>query len=71
MCDERGKGAGVTMDGQRDERMDVRPSRRDRLASIPPDHLLLMGRDWVVGGDNEQVCGARDQGAGERGGEGQ
>ena len=29
--------------------MDVRRSRRDRLASIPPDHLLLMAREWVLG----------------------
>ena len=32
--------------------MDVRRSRRDRLASIPPDHLLLMAREWVLGGNN-------------------
>ena len=30
--------------------MDVRRSRRDRLASIPPDHLLLMARAWVFDG---------------------
>ena len=30
--------------------MDVRRSRRDRLASIPPDHLLLMARAWVFSG---------------------
>ena len=29
--------------------MDVRRSRRDRLASIPPDHLLLMAREWIFG----------------------
>ena len=33
--------------------MDVRRSRRDRLASIPPDHLLLMARAWVFGGEND------------------
>ena len=32
------------------EKMDVRRSRRDRLPSIPPDHLLLMARAWVFGG---------------------
>ena len=30
--------------------MDVRRSRRDRLASIPPDHLLLMARDRMFDG---------------------
>ena len=30
--------------------MDVRRSMRDRLASIPPDHLLLMAREWVFDG---------------------
>ena len=34
------------------EGMDVRRSRRDRLASIPPDHLLRMARGWVFGGSN-------------------
>ena len=34
------------------EGMDVRRSRRDRLASIPPDHLLLMAREWVIDGLN-------------------
>ena len=33
--------------------MDVRRSRRDRLASIPPDHLLLMAREWVFGDYNK------------------
>ena len=32
--------------------MDVRRSRRDRLVSIPPDHLLLMAREWMFGGNN-------------------
>ena len=32
--------------------MDVRRSRRDRLASIPPDHLLLMAREWLFDGLN-------------------
>ena len=30
--------------------MDVRRSRRDRLTSIPPDHLLLMARKSLFGG---------------------
>ena len=37
--------------------MDVRRSRRDRLASIPPDHLLLMARAWVVGGNYNTSVG--------------
>ena len=35
--------------------MDVRRSRTDRLASIPPDHLLLMAREWVFGGYNDNT----------------
>ena len=35
--------------------MDVRRSRRDRLASIPPDHLLLMAREWVLLGINNNT----------------
>ena len=38
--------------------MDVRRSRRDRLASIPPDHLLLMAREWVFGGNNWNTSAA-------------
>ena len=40
------------------ERMDVRRSRRDRLASIPPDHLLLMAREWVIGFNNQNTSAA-------------
>ena len=40
------------------ERMDVRRSRRDRLASIPPDHLLLMARVWLFGGLNNHNTSA-------------
>ena len=35
--------------------MDVRRSRRGRLASIPPDHLLLMAREWVLSGFNRNT----------------
>jgi hypothetical protein len=30
----------------------------DRLASIPPDHLLLMARNWTLGGDNYNISAA-------------
>ena len=45
-----------------EKKVDVRRSRRDRLASIPPDHLLVMGRGWAFdGGHNLNVV--RDQSA--------
>ena len=40
-------GVADVLDRNARAEMDVRRSRRDRLASIPPDHLLLVAREWV------------------------
>jgi hypothetical protein len=38
--------------------MSSRGSRIDKLRSIPPDHLLLMAREWVFGDDNNNTSTA-------------